>query len=1284
MNTINWSDFNGEKFQSFCNDLLSFVIGKDFIPFSAPGADQGIDGLFEGKYNGKLGKWRFQAKFHHPDTGRIAGFNQLKSQVKKDIDKNIKDETTVIFITNVELNPAQREEIKQIADNALEEGDKSVEFDIWDGAKIHTLLAHHPIVKLWYADQTKFLIQEYSEFFHEELNSATNTSYDLSNKFYHRKDKLEAINKFIQDNTKKVAVVSGEAGIGKTRLCVEFFKQYVDQNNDWKALVIVTHNINLQVLQSALSGERNYVVLLDDVDKFDQRDIADLITLIKGIKNNEIKLLLTVRTPFLNQVLSQITAKDKTDRIEPILLDQLTREETVQFLEWELKGYRIEEYLGFFVELTHGVPIMIMTLLRTIKVGTLISDIKKDSFLKTYVKQYFEQFITTTSEEKEIPKKDIKKIIMLTALIEPIQIEDRNLIQQISSTESLSEEDVDTVLQAMKAQNIISGRYQFDIKPDMYSDLILEEAISSKKWLEKKLPEYGAFINNIIKNIGYVNQDKQNNAVLENLLKEYINRIDKCNDDREIARILDTVYAITYTMPLLAIETIKKTLYIYSDIEHPLYEEFQRSLAYKNYSLDSTINNLKRILHSLFQLEDHFLQAYSYSGRLYQILNDDGVISNIASFGKSDRFEDFTCKRQNRILTASKAELENIDGDLKLFALKALKNILKLEFTDTESHLFQKHSIQIYTLHIPENKYVKKLREEIIDLQIDFFQNETSKALKDETFKVIVDIPREIFAARNKNYKGKKEIKTVLDFLLATSSKNVLELKQKQFIKDQLYWFKRWGIDASYHETIDKINENLSENDLAERLLDLFNPKYEGKINEEIELYRIESEKLVNDNSGTDLGNALVKVIDQSEFESHHFYEFLNSISTNLDKSREIIDHLWIENQAFVIKYCSGMLRQFRFSKEYENIFWDYVNKMNHEFSIEARNCLLHVYHSYSIQNVFNKTGNWEALERKDIDLIINIFDNSSKENYFNLASALPTIFYYDKNIAVKEIKRFLKDCHERQLDSLFLAFDPIEEKKYPEIKDLLLKHTLHLNIPYSVERFLNKIIRKEGFQIVLEYIQNRFLYKRKYVVEKKSLLGYEYVPTHTGNTITAKLSEEQKADVFSMILNWFVDFDFELYEHFYAKKIIELFAVSKTVDGHTKNTYAELIRKYNSVYKKLLNIVQSLSEFEQKNEAFVDLIIMLLEAGSENIKEEKQLKEFTSQCYISLTSLGVKSGTPGQPFAVDIQLKDLLENTLKSSKVKSPEIKDFFQKVLKSVQADIDRDRDEEGGEIW
>ena len=56
-----------------------------------------------------------------------------------------------------------------------------------------------------------------------------------------------------------------------------------------------------------------------------------------------------------------------------------------------------------------------------------------------------------------------------------------------------------------------------------------------------------------------------------------------------------------------------------------------------------------------------------------------------------------------------------------------------------------------------------------------------------------------------------------------------------------------------------------------------------------------------------------------------------------------------------------------------------------------------------------------------------------------------------------------------------FLALDPIENENYLEIKDLLFEHTVHLNISYRIEKFLGEIIIKDGFQEVLNYIQNRF-----------------------------------------------------------------------------------------------------------------------------------------------------------------------------------------------------------------
>lgn len=60
MDHIHWKNFNATDFTYFCNALLSFDISKKFEPFTAVGKHQGIDGRYEGHYNGLNGSWRFQ------------------------------------------------------------------------------------------------------------------------------------------------------------------------------------------------------------------------------------------------------------------------------------------------------------------------------------------------------------------------------------------------------------------------------------------------------------------------------------------------------------------------------------------------------------------------------------------------------------------------------------------------------------------------------------------------------------------------------------------------------------------------------------------------------------------------------------------------------------------------------------------------------------------------------------------------------------------------------------------------------------------------------------------------------------------------------------------------------------------------------------------------------------------------------------------------------------------------------------------------------------------------
>lgn len=1280
---INWSEFNGDKFQKFCNDLLSFEFGKSFIPFAAPGADQGIDGLFEGEYSGKQGKWRFQAKFHAPDTGRIGGINQLRSEIKSDLSNNVTDENNVVFITNVEINPKQRRELINVGIDILSQDSKSVNFDIWDGAKIHTLVAGHPIVKLWYTTQTRHLIQEYSEFFRDELEAKSESNYDFSNMFYYRKDKIAEIDQFLNDPKKKLGLVSGEAGIGKTRLCVEFFKQKLNQNPDWIALVLVTHKIDLQVLQMALTGDKNYILLIDDADKFEEKDIADLITLIKFSTPNKVKLLLTVREHFTDQVISQVSAKDKIEFLEYIKLEKLTREETVNIIEAEIKGYRIEEYISAFANMVQGIPIMIMALLKVLRNGTHPSEIKSDSFLKTYVSEYFEQFAKRLCKEKEIKKRSVQGVIKLLSLIEPIQLNDNNLIQQISETETIEMEEVEIILQAMKEYKIISGNYEFDIKPDTYSDLILQEAVSDPKWLQKKLPNYKSYLGNIIKNISYASQGQHENQILEKLLREYIDSVDECKDHKEILGVLDTMHITAYTIPVLSIEAVKKVISIYSNQNHPLYEEFQESLSYKNYSMDSVLNRIKQVLRSLFQLEGFYHEAYLCSKELYGIIKDEGLASNISYFSRSDMFEGFNCKRQTRIINCIKTVGEE-QIILDSFATRTLQELLKLEFNDAVSHPFQPHSLQMYTINVPDKKEVKQLREEIISILVENY-GKVELELNDTIFNILLDVPRQILSRKDKKYEGNNELTDIFKFL-ESISKTELELNQKQTIKERLSLFKRWGVDKSFHPAIERISQNLASKDLNEQLFELFSPDYEERMdrsNEQKEKFDAKSKSYIENHPASELGDAVVKYVEQCEYETTQFYQFLELFKTNLPKAHELVIYLWSKHKGFLLKYGTGTLRSFRFSKEYESEYWKFVDLLKLESTIESRNCLLHVYNCYAINNVLRELKNLTLIDSRDIDLINYAFQNSTEENYNNLTSTLPTIFFFDRQIAVQEIRKFVKKCNGRNYDHLVMTFDVFNDKFYEELRGIVLEDAIHLEIPYQAEEFLGKVIEKEGFQVILDFIERRILYKRNHISKHNSLFGYEYIPKDSGNVMTRSLDLNLRQDIFSKILTWFVEFDFESYETYVLKDVIEFFATENRIDDGAKKVYFELIEKYRSHYEKLLRICDTLSEFEHKEDNIVDLITLIVKYAYENFNNKEEQDELISQCYASLTSVGVKTGTPGQPFSVDLHLKQLLENTLGNNKLINNKVRDFLQRTIASVQKDIDRDS-RERDEIW
>lgn len=374
---INWSGTSGEKFQDFCNALLSFEISKKFIPFGAPGRDQGKDGVYSGPYDGMDGEWRFQHKFHSDEK---AG-----SRVKADMENevlNIEYEDHFILLTNVKLGPTQRNKVLKAAEDLMKKlKKKPIHIDVWDGAKLFNLYLRFPILKYWLEEGFHtFQLVKYDVAFAEALNNEVDSIYTLNNFFISRVKELDTLKAFLDDPGKLVAAVTGEAGVGKTRLVIEFFRQEIDQRDDWAAFVLRVHGINYDKLAFALEGTKNILILVDDVHQYDPRGIADLKKLAIDRNGRKVKIILTARSVATYETFKYLSAQDKQTILE-VPLDKLSPEDTAAlFKRYFGEDHFYKHYLGQLVDISRGRPILIVALIRTIRQGKSVNKSKQEDF----------------------------------------------------------------------------------------------------------------------------------------------------------------------------------------------------------------------------------------------------------------------------------------------------------------------------------------------------------------------------------------------------------------------------------------------------------------------------------------------------------------------------------------------------------------------------------------------------------------------------------------------------------------------------------------------------------------------------------------------------------------------------------------------------------------------------------------------------------------------------------------------------------------------------------------
>jgi hypothetical protein len=147
----------------------------------------------------------------------------------------------------------------------------------------------------------------------------------LDNQFYFRTQDLEKAERYLANGN--LLIISGKAGIGKTKFAIEAINQFVNKNPNTQFYCIwnKNHEDLYYELKSYFKINESYILLVDDANRITQFEyILDLL----NRDNINIKLVATVRDYALDNILE----KSKNYSKEHLFLSNLTDKEIVEIL----------------------------------------------------------------------------------------------------------------------------------------------------------------------------------------------------------------------------------------------------------------------------------------------------------------------------------------------------------------------------------------------------------------------------------------------------------------------------------------------------------------------------------------------------------------------------------------------------------------------------------------------------------------------------------------------------------------------------------------------------------------------------------------------------------------------------------------------------------------------------------------------------------------------------------------------------------------------------------------
>jgi len=1087
--------------------------------------------------------------------------------------------------------------------------------------------------------------------------------YSYKNKLFNhqwelvgREDEFQDLLNGIDDKSKSLLLLIGPGGSGKSKVLKQAVEAFQLKNTgSLIRFLSPTETISNKHLEDL--GHKPKLLIVDDAH--DRQDL-DLLLQYVGKSEGNVKLILTLRPygkDFITRQASRFAFSTATITeivLNPLKIEQV--EELAKQVLIETNGPVVAA--KNIAQLTWDCPLATVIGSQVVSKQLLPLDFASNELdFRNLLLSAFRDVIAGELGTKNESEK-IKKILKVLALVQPFYSEDNSVLKIVEEVEGISTTDTSILIRRLSDAGVLFKRGgKLRISPDLLADHIIEESCiglngSSTGYAEKVFDADGQKqMEHVLLNLGKLDWRLANgNPSNSSLLEVIWTKIDLKPENAHLQ--LKALKGIAYYQPDRTLDLIERFIE-----EGSAEKELPEIIKYTAYNLE----HIKRASEDLWLLGSNDPRNLGQTpGHAIRLLSELGAVEPNKPLEFNEAIIDLALTLMN-----DKSNWQSHYSPMDILA----------GFIQTEGHTSTYNGREItYKSFVVGYENVAPLRDKVIDATLGLLLSRDVKigVTAAKFLHNCLRYPMGLF--------GNQVSKEVRDTWTVEFIKTLNKLKMlidsndiDDLVLIQIYSSISWHANYANAETtpiaqgiIDSRPTTLEFSTklaLIDGYRNLFE-KFDADLLEQGRQERFDnlSTELLKKYSPEELRhfidvslNEIINNCGQESYSPYILYGFL--LNTSLELALCTVEDAFKNATSKTRQFVGNSLAKVFDDDPVLGVVWA-------KRFLESEDELLHA----AVGRALASTHNMKIYEGEALNYLIDILNSKHVWVIKNGIDALRNISKFDKTLAMQLIGKMNIGVSNKVADDVCMLFMhdemiPLKLLPFEEIERITNQLIALPELDgYWIETFLSKISKDYGI-LAAAFFMVRF---NKSVMDH----NWNYRPCNFGPYINVKLCFKE-ADNFNTIISQVVEYlrNYPNKDYFYRHRVGELF------QGMFGNYDAEVLKTLENWCdvadeSDILTISALLSE-SQNDFVFenVDFVVNLL----------SKAKRFSKSCFDeSLNYLhnsaigGLRQGTPGEPFARDLHIRDKSESILQTLPRFSPANR-FYEILLKGAKRDIE-----------